>query len=332
MSESEVVPSVNKPFFRNSLWQLTFVCSIGLITASVLTLIAEHWWLADLCANLRMQGVIGLLLTSVLLACFRNWKLVGLQLCLIGLHCSWLAAGWPQNGHSTAAPVLTVVTANVYGRNRRHNDIEKEILANAPDVVAIVELSYTLQESLSTDFHTTYSYSVKQPQDHGNFGIGLYSKFPLESPRIVYFNDDAIPSAMATVAVNGRRIHVLAIHTLPPVGGAAFRHRNQQLELVGNYVKEHRKNDPDVPVVVMGDLNLTPWSPLFRNFQQESTLQAARVAWTPTWYRFSIFPFGLVLDHVFSTDDLRCIGYDVGRDVGSDHRFVTVKLADLRSH
>ncbi|MEQ9407517.1 MAG: hypothetical protein RIK87_07300 [Fuerstiella sp.] len=41
-------------------------------------------------------------------------------------------------------------------------------------------------------------------------------------------------------------------------------------------------------------------------------------------YRFPAFPFGLVLDHILSTDGLRAVSCNVGHDVGSDHRFVTV--------
>ena len=317
---------------RELVWRLAVMCIWGLGIMSLLTLFATHWWLADLCANLRVQWTIGLLVTSVLLACFQKWKLVVLQLMFVGLHISWLASGFSiATANHNAVPWMTVTTANVYTGNRRYDDIEAELRKTNADLIAVVELSTGLRDHLAGDFSKTWPWSLKHPGDHGNFGIGLYSKHPFENPQVEFFNDDAIPSVSATIVCNGQRVHILATHTLPPMGPRRFAHRNKHLKMVADEVRQRRQREPDVPLVVLGDLNLTPWSPVFSDFLKQSQLHRAGDGhgWTPTWYRFPSFPFGLVLDHVLTTNDVTCVAHTVGSDIGSDHRFVTAKLSLL---
>ena len=146
--------------------------------------------------------------------------------------------------------------------------------------------------------------------------------------KIDYFNDERISSIGAQLASDGRDVIVIATHTLPPMGPGSFAHRNRHLQLLADRVRQLRQAEPDVPVVVVGDLNLTPWSPVFSEFLAQAELTTSRggLGVTPTWYRFPLFPFGLVLDHVLTTPDLSTVSYDVGDDMGSDHRMVTASF------
>ena len=63
-------------------------------------------------------------------------------------------------------------------------------------------------------------------------------------------------------------------------------------------------------MIVMGDLNLTPWSPLFSDFETSTELTRAGRGYglTLIWYaRVETFAMGLVLDHCLISDDLRCV-------------------------
>jgi endonuclease/exonuclease/phosphatase (EEP) superfamily protein YafD len=315
---------------RHNILRLSTVSAWGLAVISVVTLLARDWWLADLFANLRVQDTIGLLLTATTQTCFRRWRLLALSLLCIMLHLPWFASGIPSGstGDPAGTPLLSVTTANVFTANQRYSDIESELTQSNSDVVAIVELSSDLAAHLSQNFVRQYPYSIKQPLDLGNFGIGLYSKRPFETAKIMYFNSDDIPSIAATVVCQEQRIHILATHTLPPMGRFGFAHRNTHLRMVTSYVQERRRAHPDVPLLVVGDLNITPWSPVYHDFLNASQLASAGTGagWTPTWYLYPAFPFGLVLDHVLMTRELACQSYTVGSDAGSDHRFVTTQL------
>lgn len=314
------------------MWRLTAISGWSAVIISLLTVFADHWWLADLFANLRVQLTICLLATAVLLMCFQKWKLAVLQLVLAGLHLPWLICDFrfETTGAMNDPPLLTVTTANVLTGNQRNKDIEEELIAGSADVIAVLELSTNLREQLAGDFAQIYPYSVLAPQDSANFGIGLYSKHPLNDPRIDEFITEGIPSASASISCDGRQIHILATHPPPPISSMGYDQRNEHLNRLSTYVRQYRHLLPDVPVVVMGDLNLTPWSPVFSSFLNNAALRRAgtQTMWSPTWYhRFPYFPFGLVIDHVLMTNDLTDVYYTTGQDVGSDHRFVSVSLS-----
>jgi endonuclease/exonuclease/phosphatase (EEP) superfamily protein YafD len=81
-------------------------------------------------------------------------------------------------------------------------------------------------------------------------------------------------------------------------------------------------------VVVLGDLNLTPWSATFHRFVREAGLSdnPRERGLVATW--LSRFPlFGLALDHVLAGHGVEIVQSRVGRDVGSDHFAVTAHLA-----
>ena len=233
--------------------------SVGaLALVTVLTFFASRWWLADLCANLRIQVGIGLTAAAVVLGGLRKWKLAAFQLALLCVHVPWFLDTSQTTPYVEAADKgLRLTTANVLTVNRRYQGIKTELLSSNADVVAVVELNSELAKALSTDFSEQYPYSTKEPQDGGGFGIGLYSKLPLESPGIVYFNSDRMPSVAATLTFDGRKVHVLATHILPPIGSRGFAHRNKHLKMICDYVRERREEFPTVPVIVLGDLNLS---------------------------------------------------------------------------
>lgn len=332
MTATNSIDDVPKPGgqLRNHFASLLVVAGCMLCLATVLTLLARQWWLGELLANLRMQLTIALLVIAIALAYCRCWKSVALQLLCIGWHVSWFASGLPSAsvGDTLAGRSLTLTTANVNSGNQSYADIEAEVLESDSDVVAIVELSDGLARHLSQEFLKRYPYAVTELQDSRNFGIGLYSKVPFQQSRVIGFGNDSVPSIAATMVHEGQPIHVLATHTLPPMGAYACQHRNRHLRLLAEHVWQHQQRVPDVPVVVLGDLNLTPWSPVFIDLLKDAQLTSAAAGrgWTPTWYAYPVFPFGLVLDHVLMTNGLCCHAYAVGGDVGSDHRFVTAQL------
>ncbi|MEZ6124419.1 MAG: endonuclease/exonuclease/phosphatase family protein [Planctomycetaceae bacterium] len=300
---------------------------IGMI-CSTLAFAGRIHWIADLCANLRVQLLIGLLVTALASAFSRRFRIAALQLVFAAATLPALSFGIPRTSEAGGTVLLRVTTANVLTTNRRYDDIQAEILEMNPDVVAIVELGEGLARHLGADFQTQYRFSNTSPDDHGNFGIGLYSRYPLEDCVRLDLLEDDLPTLAATVVKDDQRFHVVAVHTLPPMSDARFRHRNDHLKQVAAYVTSRRNNHPKIPVVVMGDFNLTPWSPIYHQFAAEAGLTSDRLLnWKPTWYAFPGFPFGLVLDHVFTTADLTSIGRNVSPEAGSDHRFVTVDLA-----
>lgn len=328
MSEKEV-PSI-------SPWRRRVDFLTGIIAAlSMVTLFARQWWFADLIANLRVQLILGLFVVMVCLLLIRRWKLLAgiaaltlWQTMAIG---SAFVTRDPEaqqsvsnNASATtnARRELRVFLANVLTGNQRYDLIVDQIRAADPDVIAILELSSPLSEILRQEFGGTHKHFLFEPQNDGNFGIGLWSRLPLANARIFHLNTPILPSIEADAQLDSRQVHVVLTHPLPPIGARNFAHRNRHLGLLSDRLKDDTKAHSARPVLVLGDLNLTPWSPVFGEFLAACGLKnsAAGRGLQPTWYRWPAFPFGLVLDHALHSEDIRCNRRTILPSNGSDHR------------
>ncbi len=303
---------------------------IGVVAfTTVATWIATSNWLADLCANLRIQQVIGLFGLSLVFALYRRWRCLALSILLVILHLpSFGNLGVAEPSVPPRKPRLVVMTANVWTPNRQHDAIAEQIHQSDADVVAVLELGTPLHQYLEDKLVMSYPHQFAFPQDNGNFGIGLYSKHPLADTEAFTLNIGSILTLAATVEVSALKYRVIATHPLPPMGKEGFANRNEHMRDLAEKIRSQKNSYSDSPMIVMGDLNLTPWSPLFDRFEANSKLRRATcgLGITPTWYSHSggSFPFGLVLDHVLISDDLDCVSHQVCDAMGSDHRAVIV--------
>jgi endonuclease/exonuclease/phosphatase (EEP) superfamily protein YafD len=311
-------------------WFLTRMLVIALCASTVLTLFARTHWLADLLANLRMQQLIALTAALVMCVMHRRWMGLAVVVLLVAMHLPWFGSTLRRSNrreideHSR----LTVTLANVLTGNRRHADVAADLTSRDPDIIVVLELGSALAVKLSAEISQVYPYAVVRPQDQGNFGIGLFSKYPLAEEDVFTLNL-GIESIAATVKIVDQEYRIYATHPLPPIGARGFSARNAHLSRLAQRTKRFQKQSPATAVVLVGDLNLTPWSPHFTDLERASGLVRAsrRFDVTPTWYRFQSFPFGLILDHGLISKHLQCISYTVGPDIGSDHRSITLTLA-----
>lgn len=335
-SETDSVSDDSKPIgivARFSL-ALTQLLLLTLVCTTMLALLARGHWFADLLANLRMQQLIALVVVFLLCAAHRRRSEVIAAAVLVAIHLPSFASALPPRDRAgdDANESITITLANVLTQNLRHDDIVADVTRRDPDVIAIVELSTALATKLRSEIGETYPYSLVRPQDTGSFGIGLFSRVRFHDEEVIALNL-GIESLAATVSVGDQDYRIFATHPLPPMGPAGFAARNEHLKQLAERIKQFRTPNPDVPVILVGDLNVTPWSPHFTALERNSDLIRARDGFdvTPTWYRFEAFPFGLVLDHALISSQLKCVSHEVGPRIGSDHRSVTCRIS-RRSH
>ena len=298
--------------------------TLAVLIVSIASLAASFHWLADLLANLRIQQLIGLVTAAAIAVFVKQYRLLLVNAISLALMLPFLSQLLPARAAESRGEFIRLMTINVLTSNRNHQRILAEIKRIDPDVLSILELSTELDNEVTTQLTKAYPHRISRPQDRGNFGIGLYSKHPVASSDVFRLNSE-IESIEATIL----NMRIIATHPLPPMGERGFAMRNEHLEGISQRVMMAKANSPEIPVIVMGDLNLTPWSPHYDAFQRRTRLRRARTGFAiePTWYSgASVFPFGLVLDHVLTSEQLRCVHYEVGGDVGSDHRAVIVEL------
>jgi len=197
--------------------------------------------------------------------------------------------------------------------------VQDLISTENPDILVLEEITSKWVEALGT-LPDEYPHHLVRPRTD-NFGIALYSRFPLSHSAIESIGGAGVPSILTTATLPDGPVQLIATHPLPPFGGEYSRLRNDQLEQLPSHV--HR----DQPTLLIGDLNTTPWSYTFRQLLNETGLLNSMKGFgiQPTWPMPNLL-FGIPLDHVLHSSHLQVLDRRIGPPVGSDHSPVIVEL------
>jgi endonuclease/exonuclease/phosphatase (EEP) superfamily protein YafD len=283
--------------------------------ATVLGFLGRLWWAFDLFAHFRVQYCLALGLIAAIFLARRRYGWSG----LFGLFAAgnlWVVAPiyrtLPQ-GHGPPRTLHRALWVNVNTERGDPKRVAALIRHASPDVVVLGEVNQRWLTVLAPSL-AAYPFSASKPrQDH--FGIALYSRFPLTRSEIRYVGSAELPSVVVEVEAPGGRFTIVGTHPLPPVGPEQTRLRDEQLELLPAVVEVARS-----PVLLMGDLNATPWCYPFQRLLRESGLQDSSQGrgLQPTWPTFLPLLW-IPIDHCLFGPGVRVTGKRVGPRVGSDH-------------
>ena len=292
-----------------------------LLLASILALAAPFGWPFELFAHFRAQYAAAGVLLAVLLAWRRRAVPAVLALALglwhaaPGVRSAVAAGGAP----ACEGPALTVVTANLQYSNLDHEAFLGWLATRPADLVLVQEV--TAEWAAALEARSGYAHRHLSPREDP-YGIGVLSRWPLESIGLLDLADDGFPSIAGTVSIDGRRIRFLGLHTHWPVLAGLAEQRD--LTLVRAAALARATTDP---LVMGGDLNLTPYSPAYGRLIAESGLADVMEGrgWHPTWLA-GFWPLALRIDHLFVSPGV-CVDHaEVGPAIGSDHRPVIARL------
>ncbi|MEL6108252.1 MAG: endonuclease/exonuclease/phosphatase family protein [Planctomycetota bacterium] len=320
MTTNPTQPS--RPFRR----RLANVILAPLVMLTLGALFAPVHWIADVLSSGRPQQVIALLAAALVCLAMKQFWHAGASLACAALHLLLVSGQLlpPLRDERSRDSSIRLMTVNVLTSNKRYQTVIDEIRQLDPDVFALLEINGEWKRVSREAFKDDYPNVLAIHDDFGNFGIALFSKSAFSSEDTFQLNEQIDSLEVVTSGVR-----LIATHPLPPLGQHHFHSRNRHLAEIAKRVTSRRTANPDQPIAVLGDLNVTPWSPNFTRFESESGLKRARVGLElrPTWHLAgSSFLTGLALDHVLASDHFWCEHYDVGPDVGSDHRGVCVTL------
>jgi endonuclease/exonuclease/phosphatase (EEP) superfamily protein YafD len=279
------------------------------------------WWL-DIGSHFRVQYTV---LFVVLTVCYlvgkkRGWALACLLLAIINF-LPVASYRFPARGYEqVAGPSLKVALMNVNSELGKPDEVARFLQRENPDVIILEEINDEWMRRLSP-FLNGYPGRIVQTRED-NFGIGVFSRARITSSKVVYFGKADVPSIIARMELNGQAFTLVATHPLPPGGAEHSRMRNEQLDCVAGYVSTNHD-----PLILLGDLNITPWSPLYRDFIWRSGLvnSSQGRAIHPSWPSFSPL-FLIPIDHCLHNAGIAIKSERVGKSVGSDHYPVIVEF------
>jgi len=272
------------------------------------------WWL-EILSHFRVQYALCFLLLAALFAAGRKWRGA------IGAFAMATVNAWPvllfllpptpmapAAGSSFRAMLMNV------NCQRGDSSAVRAAISNAnPDLLVLEEISDRWLDSLAPALEA-YPFRIFQAR-YDNFGIGLFSRRPFDSTHIAPFGLVDIPSVFAELRLEGRPLSLVATHPMPPGGALPASERNRHLEWMANKIAALSG-----PVLLLGDLNTSPWSPVYRRFLKISGLMdsAQGRSIRPTWPS-SIPLLWLPLDHALHSDGIAIHARSVGPNIGSDH-------------
>lgn len=293
---------------------------------SVLGLLDRVAWVFVLAGVFRLQYIVVLGAAALFALALGRIRLASIAAALAALN--MVAIGVPLTAPATAAhgPTmgsLRLLIANVEVGNHRAGAVERLIERVQPDVVGIVELTPEMAGRLGRSL-PGYRMRRLVPRNDA-YGIGLYSRLPLDSARVARFpSDGGPPTVIARVRVAGKPVTVVVTHVHTPFAGSIHvRH----LEALGRARSALGRN-----VAICGDFNTVPWSGPFRRLASDARMTElyGDDAWSgyswPTWTSVLRVP----LDNCLVSHGLAVTDYRHGPDIGSDHFPLVVDLALTR--
>lgn len=220
-----------------------------------------------------------------------------------------------------AGQTSRMLFANVQWSNRSYAMVRRLIHETQPDFMIFSEVTKGLLESLR-DLRAEYTLS-KAVLRRGGFGILLVSRAPVECAEAVRIGRVGLPSLIARLELQGHWVTVIGTHPLSPTTPRRLRMRNQQLEQVAEFVRQRSG-----PLLLVGDLNTTSWSPAFQDVLRATRLRDSRVGFglQPSW-PVSLPFLRIPIDHCLVSPEIVVHRRRLGPPIGSDHYPVLVDFS-----
>ncbi|MEE2939862.1 MAG: endonuclease/exonuclease/phosphatase family protein [Planctomycetota bacterium] len=313
------------PEQRSALAAAATAAAAGLAACLLGARLGHLDWRLDLLSHFHVQYA-GLALVGILVGAFAGWRriaaLSGLLALYAGLQVSPLVLH--DQGPPAAGAPTRVATLNVKTSNQRFGAAAAWLSACAPDVAVVQELDADWMRALEAALDGHRRLPTDTARDD-NFGIAVFVRRGLTHGELeVHHTDEGLPWIEAVIEAPSGPLRLFAVHTVPPLGGAAHRARDRQIEDV--LARAARSAEPGL---VVGDLNATIWSTALRGPLARTSLRPASLGagLRGSWPAALRFTGGILIDHVLVDERLAVLDHRVGPPVGSDHLGVVVEVA-----
>jgi len=315
------------PFLTLRIRPWGFLAASGFLAglATVAGFLGQYAWWLDLASHFRVQYFLFFVVLAICCAIGRKPRMTLAAVALAAVNaapvCAFLFPRVPFAADGTHGAPIRAVLINVNTQQGNPERVMEMVRRVQPDILALEEIDDAWVKSLDPVFQQ-YHYKKIETRDD-NFGIGLLSKIPFVSANVESIGKAGVPSIVAELAVDGKNVTLITTHPPPPRGAEYSANRNDQLEqLAARAAKIHG------PAILLGDLNVTPWSYHYREMIRVSRLtdSAAGRTITATWPTF-LHSFGIPLDHCFHSSEVVITSRQVGGHDGSDHYPLIVSFA-----
>jgi endonuclease/exonuclease/phosphatase (EEP) superfamily protein YafD len=285
-----------------------------LLLITSISFLGSHFWIAELLTHFRVQ-LMQITLPFILFALWKRKNRTASLLLLIALVNYYPVLTLYFNAPTTPAPLShRALLINLNHTNPNKAATLEKIQTRKTDLIILLEVTSawagTLQPLLQTHPHT-----LQHPREDP-FGIAVYSRLPISRPEKHIHAPLNIPTLQFDLHLDQKTITCFATHPPPPISSSFAYARNKQLQALAAHI-----HNAHHPTLVLGDLNTTPFSPIFQQLLQDAVLKDSTqgFGFQPTW-NVSNPLLSLPIDHALHHPHIQINQRQVGNDIGSDHR------------
>ncbi len=323
--------------------------------ATLFAQFAGRHWVLELFSHFRVTYLLMLVFAGLSFLYVQNLPAAAAALLLaipnfvyVGPYLPGLLArtGPPENPQADSASFISVISLNLLFENHAHDRVRTYLERKSPDLIVLSELTPAWARALA-GFEQAYQWHEVHPKQ-GPFGLAVYSRYPLSDTQITGLGAPDSVNVHTLVDLPDRQLELFAVHLSAPTTAERAMWRNSQLEnlsqQLGGQQDIPNTSRPDSPdrtgaektdhqvkmrqKMIIGDLNLTPFSACFARLLRSTGLIDARrrsglhVTWPIGW-----IPLWIPIDHCIVGPDASSVHVQCGPDVGSDHYPLEVSIS-----
>lgn len=296
------------------------------ISVAVFGVLGRWWWLFEVLSHfyhLYFAAFLGITLIYLFQKKYTYAAVAGIAALLSG-YMVWsvyipTASAYATGQNAQPLRVMLFNTNYYTGDSRKTAD---SILHHDPDVVVLVEPAEQFLTSVTSALDADYPHH-QLITGYRSFNIAFYSRYPLSTPELFAPEGTTMHGARTTVTVGDTTVAVYGVHPIPPYDKTLAAQRQRYYDLLAQRIQRDT-----LPVIVAGDFNSTPWSPLFRDLLTQAGVQDSRKGHGvhSSWPTFVPQVLRIPIDHMLISPDIGVTDRFIGASAGSDHLPVIVDL------
>ena len=320
-------------FWRGLFWGLLTVTAVALALVSlsgffnipVSTVRFWRWtgWLSELSSNFRPYYFVAFSLLAILFALGRKVKRTLFVSAFALLNLALILPLYAGSQPPAASQTYRALLLNAGDLNGANVPVIDMVETTEPDIVVLLEVERGAPE-LFEPLGSAYPYNAYRRGVENYDGSLVYSKFPFVVEETELDVSEAESSLVAQVDLGGEKLTLIATQTRAPMRPGRTIGRRIQMTQLGQYITQKQG-----PILLLGDLNTSSWSPVFYKLLNETGLRDGRKGFgvITTWPTFVPQFLALPIDHVLVSPDIEIFNFSKGPDVGSDHYPIVVEFS-----
>ncbi len=196
-----------------------------------------------------------------------------------------------------------------------------------PDLIQIQEFSLAHMQSVESLTSLYPHYKLYPEATSASQGAAIFSKHPITEHAAFALGENGYEFVLSTIIQKEGRapLGVLSLHTKAPVDENWIQARNTSLNDIIPHLKSLKGKAEHT--VLLGDLNIAPYSSVFKSFLKNAELKATTELFsTETWPAYAPRYMRTQIDHVLTGDNIKTSLSVLEKGFGSDHLPIKVKL------